>query len=131
MTSSRPSVWPVSTSWTRPAGRTVGQPPADGLAIDAQQALRLVVDHRDAAGGVHRDGALADAVQHGLPLLEQAGDLARLEAEGLPLDPPRQQHRTDHPEAQTEDRGQQVDQQVRAQGLADLLLGDARPKPGR
>ena len=60
---------------------------------DAEQVGGLVVDHRDPPVEVDGEHALLDAVQQGLPLLDQAGDLARLEAERLALDPPRQQQR--------------------------------------
>ena len=50
-----------------------------------------VVDQGDAVLRVEGDDALGDAVEHGLAVLGQAGDLARLEPEGLALDPPGEQ----------------------------------------
>ena len=60
--------------------------PAD-VERDAEQVRRLVVDHGDPAVEVDGEHALLDAVQQRLPLLDQTGDLARLEAERLALDP--------------------------------------------
>jgi hypothetical protein len=57
----------------------------------AEQPGRLVVAHRDPAGGVGGDHPLADAVQHRLAFLHQFGQLARFQPERLALQPPGQQ----------------------------------------
>ena len=53
----------------------LGQRPAQGVAGDVQQPDRLVVDQRHPAAQVQPDHALADAVQHRVPVLHQPGDL--------------------------------------------------------
>ena len=71
-----------------PAGVVdVGDQPARGVWRDAEKVRGLVVDHGDPPVEVDGEHALLDAVQQGLPLLDEPGDLARLEAEGLALDP--------------------------------------------
>jgi hypothetical protein len=86
----------------------VGEPLSDGGFVELEQALGLVVDERNPSGLIGRDRPLADAVQHRLALLEQRCDLVRLEIERLPLDPAREQYRTDDAE-QEPDRGRDED----------------------
>lgn len=71
---------------------------AEGLVVDAEQAMRLVVEEADAAGAVQGDDALPDAVQHRLALREQRRDVRESQVTGLPLDPP-----GDHPGGQRTD----------------------------
>lgn len=73
------------------------QPVAE-RAAEAEQSPGLVVHDGDPAVGGEGDDALADAVQHRLAVLQQAGDLLQLQAERGPFQPPRQQigrHRAD------------------------------------
>ena len=65
---------------------------------------------RDPPAQVEPDHALADAVQHRVAVLHEAGDLGRLHAEGLPLHPAGDQQRA----ADADRAGQpEVGQQVR------------------
>ena len=97
----------------RPVASTSCERAARGRLGYAEQVRRLVVDHGDPLVEVDGEHALLDAVQQGLALLDEAGDLARLEAERLPLDPPGEQQRPEHPE---QARDPQVGQQVRHRG---------------
>ena len=76
-------------------------------------------------GRIGRDDPLADPVQHRLALLEQGGDLRRLEAEGLPLDPAREQERPEHAEREPERRRDQDHRQVVPELRAHLVLEQA------
>ena len=71
------------------------------------------------------DHPFADSVQHRLALLEQRRDLARLEAEGLPLDPAREQDRTERSEREPDRRRDQEHRQVVAQLRADAAREQA------
>src|SRR5207237_10015383 len=62
-------------------------------ALEPEQATRLIVHERDTAIPVRGHHPFADAVKHRLALLEQRGDVARLETERLPLEAPREQKR--------------------------------------
>ena len=73
-----------------PRRQNLGEPPSQAVAGQPQQPARLVVDQRDAAVNVGRDGPFTDAVQARLPLFEERGDLTGLQAESLPLEPPGQ-----------------------------------------
>ena len=59
---------------------------SDCRRVEAEQPLRLVVQHRNAPGSVRCDRTLADPVQHRFALLEERSDLVRLETERLALD---------------------------------------------
>src|SRR5260221_1362646 len=54
----------------------------------AQQPPRFVVRDRDVPGHIEGEDALADPVQHRATLLEETNDLARAQAERLPVDAP-------------------------------------------
>ena len=72
--------------------KDVGERLADTISGQPQQPPGFVVDQRDAAFDVGGDCPFADAVQAGLPLFEERGDLARLQAEGLRLEPSREEN---------------------------------------
>jgi len=72
-------------------GHDVDEAFADRLIVEAEQPLRFVVDQRDPALRVGCDRAFLDPVQDRLTLLEERGDLLRLETEGLALHPAREQ----------------------------------------
>ena len=128
---------PPTPSVSRSASRSptlAPQRPPGRVRRQAEQPQRLVVGQRHPAGGVEPDQALLDAVQHRLAVLDQAGDLARLEAERLAFEPPGQQQRPGH----TQERAQQeVRQQVRRRGRDQLrqgrvrLAGDHEPQHAR
>ena len=85
-----------------PRGDTLSDRPSLDRALEPEQATRLVVHERDAAVPVRGHHPFADAVKHRLALLEQRGDVARLETEGLPLEAPREEQRARDPEAECE-----------------------------
>ena len=82
--------------WSDPSSRTgqnVAQPTgweylvdrsADQGSVEPQETPGLVVDQRDSLLGVEADDTLADAVQHGLAVLQEGADLRRSKAEGRP-----------------------------------------------
>jgi hypothetical protein len=76
----------------------------------AQQAFGFVVARRHPAGRVHREHALADPVQHGLPLVEQLGQLVRFQAVREPVQPPGEQRRRADTERQRTRRERDADQ---------------------
>src|SRR5690349_15074910 len=92
----------------------------DAVGRQAEQAAALVVDERDDAAPVGCDRALVNALEARLPLLEESRDLERLEAERLPLEARREEHRAD--DAQTERKQNrkrktwQLGQQLREDG---------------
>src|SRR6266487_5139266 len=96
----------VERAWLQALGR---QRATDRVGSQPEQPDRLVVDEGDPIGGVRADDALLDAVQHRLPVLDEAGDLGRLEAERLALDPPGEQQRAGDPQEPAE---QEVHQQA-------------------
>ena len=96
-----------------------------------EQPLRLVVHERDAPGPVRRDGPLADAVQHRLVLLEQGGDLSRLEPERLPLDTAREEQRPESAEREAERGRDQDHRQVGAELRARPRARARRRRRGR
>ena len=98
---------------------------SDCIRVEPKEALRLVVDERDAAERISRDRALANAVQNRLALLQQRRDLVWLEPERLPLDPPREQHRPGAAEEQSEKRRDEQHWKVSREPRADALLEDA------
>ena len=103
----------------------VADQPARGDLGDVEKVRGLVVDHGDPPVEVDREQPLLDAVQQGLPLLDEPGDLARLEAEGLPFDPACE-------EKGAEDAEQAGDAQVRQevrQGGREVVQ-DGRVLPG-
>src|SRR5437660_9266435 len=77
-------------------------PPSFDGALEAKQAPGFVVHERDTAVSVGRDHSLADAVEHRFALLEQRGDVARLQPESLSLQAPREQERAGDAEAKSE-----------------------------
>ena len=83
---------------------------SDRIAIERDQAARLVVDERHPAVAIEGDHALADAVQHRFAFLHQRGDLLELEPERAPLQPASQCQRGDHADRQ---RAGEVQQQRR------------------
>lgn len=60
---------------------------ADGLVADAEQTSCLVVEQADASVAVQGDDTFPDAVQHGLTLREQRGDVGEGQVPGLSLHP--------------------------------------------
>jgi len=68
---------------------------------------------------------LADAVQGGLALLQQLGDLVQLQAEGAALEPPGQQPGRDGPDGQRYGEPERVRGQVVVQRGGDRLLAHA------
>lgn len=72
----------------------------DGLRVEPEQAVRLVVEEAYAAGAVQGDDALPDAVQHCLALREQRRDIGEGQVAGLPLDPPGEQIRGERTDGQ-------------------------------
>ena len=84
------------------AGHHVGQPArrqalpqraAHEARRQIEQLPRQVVGQHDPFVLVVSEDAFPDAVQHGLPFLEQRRDLAELQAERLPLEPAGQAER--------------------------------------
>ena len=108
-----------------PSGRQEGrQHPTGRRAVQAEQALRLIVDQPEATDVVQGDGALTNAVQHRLALLEQRGDLPGLEPERLPFHPPRQEQHSARPQQQTQQRRQQDRREPGPEFRADPLFQD-------
>ena len=93
---------------------------ADGVLGQVEQLAGDLVDEGDAVLGVEGDDALGDAAQHRLAVLGEAGDLARLHAASLALDPPREQPRPAEPDRE---RDAEVGEQVGG--------GALQPLPGR
>ena len=93
-------IWPGERSGEQIAQASMRYDFVDGssdrVAIERDQAPRLVVDERHAAVPIERDDALADAVQHRFAFLHERGDLVELEAERAPLQPSGQRDRGDH-----------------------------------
>ena len=73
---------------------------ADRVLGQVEQPAGDLVDEGDPVLRVEGDDPLGDAAQHRLPVLGEPGDLARLHAAGLPLDPPGQQPRPAEPDEQ-------------------------------
>ncbi len=89
--------------------------------LDTEQFLGAVVEQRDVALVVHRDHALADAVQQRFPVIGQAGDLGDLQTAGVSLDPPRQQ-----PGRQQAERGAETEVEQQAPARAAELFPHRR-----
>jgi hypothetical protein len=100
--------------------------PADDVRRQRQQAPGLVVHQRDPVCGVQADHTLADAVQHGLAVFDETGDLTWFEAERLPLHPARQQERADDADDQRDAEDRQ-----RLGGGADDALQERRGRHTR
>ena len=86
------------------------EPSPDAVQRQPEQLTGAVVDDGDPLLRVECDHALLDAVHQRLAVLDQPGDLGRLHAERLSLDPPREQQRTAEPEHAGHP---EVDEQVR------------------
>ena len=69
----------------------IGDIAADAVRRQIEQRPGTVVDDGDLAARPHPEDALPDAVQQGLPVIGQAGDLGGLQPVGLLLDPAGQQ----------------------------------------
>ncbi len=91
----------------------------DRRVVELEQPFGRVVDQGDAAVAVGGQGAFADALQGRLPLLEQARDLVRLEAEGDPLHPRRQQHGADGAERECDQHRGGIARQLGQEAGAD------------
>jgi hypothetical protein len=99
----------------------VRQPLAQRLRTDADEPLRLVVDQLQPARVVEHEHALADRVQDRVVVLVERRDLARLEAERLPLDAPREQQRQQRPDQQRQCGEREQPRQLVADLGADVL----------
>ena len=85
------------------------EPSPDRVRWAAEQVPGAVVDDGHPAVAVQGHHALLDAVHQGLAVLDQPGDLGRLHAQRLALDPAGEQQRA----AQAQDAGHpEVDEQV-------------------
>jgi hypothetical protein len=93
---------------------------AHGVLGEVEQLAGDLVDEGDPVLGVERDDPLGDAAQHRLPVFGETGDLTRLHAAGLPLDPPGEQPRADEAD---DERDPQVDEQVGRRALEPLPRG--------
>ena len=91
----------------------LGEAPPDRVAVELEQAPRLVVHERHAAVAVGRDRSLADPVQTRLACLQESRDLAGLQTEGLPLEPASEKNRSGHAEREGH---QQVEGKLRQHG---------------
>ena len=122
-TASRRSAAPVRTSRRRSSMPSSCERPPDALGGQLQHQVRLVVDQRDPLVEVEADHALLDPREHGLAVLDEPADLHRLQPEGLPLDPARDEQRPREPD---DARQPQVGEQVRHRGqqaLAEARVG--------
>ena len=90
-----------------------------------EQAQRLIVRERDPTSGVQGEHALADAVQHRVALLEEPGDLARAEAEGLTIDAPGKDQRSADPESQRKEHRQAHRRERLRELLGELGIEEA------
>jgi hypothetical protein len=79
---------PLLRQQRRELGRQAegGDVPPDDVVGEVEQRPGDVVGQGHRASEVDRDHPLADAVQGGVAVLDEAGDLQRFEPEGLPLD---------------------------------------------
>ena len=120
----------------------VAQAHARGVLRQVEQPPRDVVDESDPVVRVEGDHALGDAVEQGLTVLGQSGDLVWFESEGLALDAACQQPRSRDAEGQRDAevgeqvgrrsaealprRGEVLGDHHGAQVLADVVIGDAQ-----
>ena len=100
-------------------------PLADDVARKVEQPLRLGVDDADATLLIDGHHALAHAVQHRLALLQELRELAQLQPEGLPLEPPREQQRGEQAGQQRDPGVERDDRHDGAELVADGAVEQA------